>query len=281
MRRARLLNEYFRCYGASRAMLKGAGVLPPFVLFAALQCVVLVACAFFATPPLASVMVPVIGWVSGEEALHFPMHFVLLPRTYHLIYLPMVAVLGFVLFGWAVFRMGDHLEAPGGRKSGPAKRTAVRRSIPSMILVGVVYVTLATLPPALFGFFSRFVPNPVATKIFWAVGVILTLVFQALLVYSLVFLRSSGQRAAGAIKQSVTFASNRFWLTLLIVLTIFLLHQPVDFLLNRPDKVVLRFNPEMVFFLLMVGVGLELITTYFLFSSTASIALSKKRKGHD
>lgn len=270
------LTDYIRSLEDAVAMLKSPSILLPFIIFAGIQCVLLIACAFFTVPPLSSVMVPVVEWVSGEKALHYPMHFVLLPSTYHLLYLPLVVVIGFVFIGQAVFLMGDYYQRQGSRMK---QRPGFLGSVPSMVVIGLVYVVLATAPSLLFDYLAGVVANVWGSRLLSASGVIIGMVFQVLLVYSLLFLRTGGRRAFGAIKQSVVYAGERFWLTFLLVLTVYLVHRPIDYLLNRPDNVVLKFDPEMVFFLLLSGIVLELVTSYMLFSCTASVVLSKREDG--
>ena len=276
MKLVETLVDYIRSLEESVAMLRSPGILLPFVVFAAVQSVVLIACAFFSVPPLSTVMVPVSGLIAGEQSLHFPMHFVLLPGLYHSIYLRLVVVLGFVLFGTAVFRMGDYYERPG---RGAAPRPSLRRAVPSMMLIGLVYVVLATAPVLVLEYFANRFGGGLPSKALPALGVILSMCFQALLVYSLLFLRAGARGAFAAVGRSLSFARSRFLLTFLLVLTVYVVHRPVDYVLSRPDKVVLRFDPEMVFFLLLGGIVLELVTSYLLFASTASVVLTRKREG--
>jgi len=270
------LVNFLRSLEESVAMLRSPSILLPFVVFAAVQSLVLMACAFFTVPPLSTVMVPLIRLISGEQSLHFPMHFVLLPGIYHSIYLPLVVVVGFVLFGRAVFGMGDYYQRQG---SSIGTRPPMLRSIPSMILIGLLYVLLATAPIVLFEYASTRTAAAPVRRALPVVGVLLSLSFQSLLVYSLLFLRAGAGGPAAAVKKSVGFARSRFPLTFMLVLTVYVIHRPIDYVVSRPDKVVLRFDPEMVFFLLLGGILLELVTSYLLFSSTTSIALARKKEG--
>ena len=267
---------YIRSLEESVAMLRSPSILLPFVIFAALQSLVLIACAFFTIPPLSYVMVPVVELISGEQSLHFPSHFVLLPGLYHSIYLPLAVLVGFVLFGRAVFGMGDYYQKQG--RSVPSS-PPLTRSAPTMIVIGFLYVLFATAPVVLFEYLSSRTAAGLARKALPFAGMVLSLTFQAFLVYSLLFLRTGARGAAGAIKKSIAFARSRFVLTFLLILTVYVVHRPIDYILSRPDKVVLRFDPEMVFFLLLGGILLELCTNYLLFSSTASIVLAQKKEG--
>jgi len=47
-------------------------------------------------------------------------------------------------------------------------------------------------------------------------------------------------------------------------------------LLAQPDRVVLKFKPELVLYLLAGGVAVELITSYLLFAATTALVLSRR-----
>lgn len=270
------LVDYIRSLEESVAMLRSPSILLPFVIFAAIQSLVLIACAFFNVPPLSTFMVPVVAFISGEQSLHFPMHFVLLPGLYHSLYLPLTVIVGFVLFGLAVSRMVDFYQRQGSRA---AKRPSIARSAPSMMVIGLVYVLLATVPVLLSEYVGSRMGGGPPRKALSVAGVVISLSLQVLLVYSLLFLSTGARGAFAAIGRSLAFARSRFVLTFLLVLTVYVVHRPVDYVLSRPDKVVLRFDPEMVFFLLLGGVVLELVTSYLLFSSTVSVVLARKKEG--
>ncbi|MCK4775221.1 MAG: hypothetical protein KAT30_10565, partial [Candidatus Krumholzibacteria bacterium] len=84
-----LLLRYMKCWEEALAMLRSPSVLGPFLIFAALQFLLLVSLTLFSVSPLAVVMVPVVKLLGGEEALHYPMHMILLPQMYHQVYLPL------------------------------------------------------------------------------------------------------------------------------------------------------------------------------------------------
>jgi hypothetical protein len=66
-------------------------------------------------------------------------------------------------------------------------------------------------------------------------------------------------------------------LTALLVLTVLVIHLPVDFLLQRSDKLVLKFDPSIVVMLLMAGIVVEIVTNYFLFASTTFVVVEGRK----
>jgi len=260
----------------ARGMLKAPNTLLPFVVFVAVLAVWLISCTFFTIPPISSLMVPVIEKLSGERSLHYPMHFILLPRTYNLIYLPFVILAGFVLFGRAVFAMADYYGRMGRAVEA---RPPFVQAIPAMIVIGLVYVIIAGAPNLAATWLSAKINNVWAGRLLGFFGLLVGLTAQVLLVYSLLVVRREGCGPVRAIRKSVSIGLSRFWPTLFVVFSIYLVHRPIDALIQYPDKVVLKFRPELVFFLLLAGVILELVTSFVLFASTTALSLSRRDEG--
>ena len=221
-------------------------------------------------------MVPVIEKLSGERSVHYPMHFILLPRTYNLIYLPFVILAGFVLFGRAVFAMADYYGRMG---RAVEERPPFVQAIPAMMVIGLVYVIIAGAPNLAATWLSAKINNVWAGRLLGFSGLLVGLTAQVLLVYSLLVVRREGCGPFRAIRKSVSIGLRRFWPTLFVVFSIYLVHRPIDALIQYQDKVVLKFRPELVFFLLLAGVILELVTSFVLFASTTALSLSRRDEG--
>ena len=259
-------------------MLRSPSVLAPFLSFAAVEFVVLVCLFAFSVPPLSTVMVPVVQSLGGEQALHYPMHLVMLPRLYQQLYLPAAAVVGFALFGWAVSMMVDHYQRAG--EAVPSRENRQYRTlIPSAMVVGIIFVAVITAIQLVLSMLAGAVANAWVGRLGWIGGVVLVVIFQALTVYSLYFLVTRTGNPITAISESVRFGRSHLGMTSALVVTVFLIHLPVDYLTQRADRVVLKFNPELVFVLLAVGIVFEIATSYFLFASTTSAAAGVKREG--
>lgn len=108
-------------------------------------------------------------------------------------------------------------------------------------------------------------------------GLAAQILVQAFLIYSLYFLVTLTSSPLEAVSQSIRLGRRRLVLTAMLVLTVVFIHFPVDFLLQRADKVVLKFDPELVTALLTAGIVVEIITNYFLFASTTYVAAGFKK----
>ncbi|MCK5406417.1 MAG: hypothetical protein KAJ37_03145, partial [Candidatus Krumholzibacteria bacterium] len=183
-----LLLRYMKCWEEALAMLRSPSVLGPFFIFAALQFLVLVCLTLFSVSPLSVVMVPVVKLLGGEEALHYPMHMILLPQMYHQVYLPLAILVGFALFGWAVSLMVDYYERTGVDIPG-LKRRPTASMIPSLVVLGLIYVGVITAVQLSFSYIGSTLPVGGAAPLVSVVGgVALVVAVQALLIYSVFFL---------------------------------------------------------------------------------------------
>lgn len=267
--------DYLKGLTEARLMFRSPGAFLPFVIFAALLCLVLFGLAFFLAPPISSLMAPVVEAIGGDRALHYPMHLIMLPDMYHLLYLPLTALVGFVLFGWGVFQMADTFQREGTKMD---ERRPFASAVPALMLIGIVYVAAATAPAMAAAWLGSAVDNTRVTGLVTLGGILISIGFQSLLVYAPMYVRTESQGALGALGRSARHASRHFFQTAMVIVTVILIHQPVDYLLRQPDKVVLKFRPELVIYLLVAGILVELVTTYLLFSATTGMALSRREE---
>jgi hypothetical protein len=267
-----------KCWEEALGMLRAPSALAPFIIFAALQFIVLVSLSLFSVTPLSAVMVPLVERLGGENALHYPMHMLLMPQMYALVYLPLAAVLGFSLFGFAVSLMVDYYERHNVVIERRRRRSTVAL-IPSMIVVGVINVTIVTMIQFVISYASVRAPIPMISKFMWLFGVALVVFVQVFMVYSLYFVITRTANPLGAIASSIRMGRRRLVVTALIIVTVVLIHLPLDALTQRADKVVLKFNPELVFVILAIGIAVEIFTNYFLFAATTSLATGGRGEG--
>lgn len=265
------IHRYLDALSYARAALTHPGVLFPFVLFSLLQAALLLAMASFTAPLLAPIMVPLMQALGGEQSLHYPLHLVGLPSVYQRVYLPLVATVGFGLWSLALWKLVDRHPMGAERP-----RRAFRPALAHVIVIGALFVgaSIATGEAA-----ARLVgstaPDAVQRAVLLAsVGV--TAVVQAFLVYAPLVLRLRGGNAWGAIRASVSYARRQFPATLMMIITVLLMHLPLDFLLSRADRIAARFQPEAVLQVMLASVALETFTAYLLFAAITELALPRE-----
>jgi hypothetical protein len=148
-----------------------------------------------------------------------------------------------------------------------------------MIVLGFIVVVFATVPPVALGALADAVGGGMPGKALGLVGYLIGFTAQVFLIYSLVSLRRGSAGPVLAVRDGIKTGRRRFWPTMCVVVTVFLVHWPLNALLSQPDKVVLKFSPELVYYLMMAGVVLELFTNYLIFAATTALALARREDG--
>lgn len=265
------LSDYLDGLANTRLGLRSPSVLVPFVIFGLVQAVLLTGLAFFDWPPLAPLALPIVRLLGGEPALHYPMHFILLPRLWEPVYLPLVATLGFALWTAAVWGMVDHHEV--GRRI-PAR--PLRAALPSVLGVGVLFVAISVGMGRAMGFVAGFAPAGPPAKLALALAIAVVAAAQSFLVYAPVVLRLRPVGALGALRASARYTARNFLATALVLATVLAAHAPLDGLIATSHRVATTFHPETVYYLMLGSIALEMITAYVLFASVVGLALPEE-----
>jgi hypothetical protein len=247
----------------------------PFAVFAVLEMTALLVITNFVGSPFEGIVVAVIENSLGEDGLHYPMFLVLLPQLFQLLYLPAVIVVGFPLFGWAVFEMCRYFSK---RRGGLSPDHSVARLIPSMVLAGLFFVVPVQATGFVFSYLGNAVGGGIAQKAATLLSIIAVVIVQSILVYLLVHVILGRKFSLNAFEKAVSFTRRHFFLTVMIMITATALHYPLEYLLARADRIVLKFTPELVPGIMGAAIMLEMFTNYFVFSSTTSLVYRKPGK---
>ncbi len=245
----------------------------PLLLFALLQVAVLLLLGNFTAPGIRGFMIPIVERLGGEVATHYPNHYVLLPTMYQLVYLPLIATLGFILFGVAVGRMRDHIARIDEISFRP--RASVGATILPLVVIGIIYVALVMAAPTASAYLAQQTENPMAQRGLRMGAMVITVLLQVFLIHGIARVVAGTTNPFSALAEGMAVGRSNFLLTALVVTTVLVLHLPVNYLLEQSDSVAVRFRPELVLVLLLAGVAVELLTNLFLFASSASIAFKR------
>ncbi|HEU4928206.1 MAG TPA: hypothetical protein VFU38_00120 [Candidatus Krumholzibacteria bacterium] len=265
------IDHYLDALANVRLALRSPSTLIPFLIFGVVQALILSALAFFTVPALAGLMVPFVRALGGEAALHYPTSFVLLPATYRLVYLPLVATVGFALWSFGVWSMISHHDV--GARTGTR---SFRRALPNILAIGLVFVAVTVAAGRGLALLAAELPAGIPSKLA-TVGIIaVTACAQALLIYAPAILRLRGGSAITALRTSARYAQRMFIPTALVIATVLLVHLPADALIGNADVLAARFRPEIVFHLMVGSIVLEIVTAFLLFAGVVALALPEE-----
>ena len=268
---ARAIDGFLDALANTGLAVRSPSVLLPFFAFGAIQILLLTPIAFFAWGPIAGFMPAVVETLGGDPALHYPTHFVLLPATYRVVYLPLVATVGFALWTLGVWSMIGHHEA-----SRRLPEHSFARALPSIVIVGVVFVAVTVAVGRGLALVAAELPPGMPTRAATLAVIAVTAIVQALLVYAPVVLRLRGGGPWGAFRASVRYATRHFGATALLIGTVLMVHLPFDALIGNADAIAGRFHPEAVYQLMIGSIVLEVVTAFVLFAGVVALAFPEE-----
>lgn len=259
------LDKYIKCWEETLLLARRPLLWVPFVLLAVVVSIPLISSRYFTETPFSYFMVPALSFLFGDEALHYPAHLRLLPLMYKAFCLPLVWLIGFALFAWAVYMMIDVLE---GRRTETGKYARpLFYALPSLLVLGFVFAIIDGLSLIVDLATTDAAAHVIA--LFLAAGVALW--FKVHLVYSIFFVVVYGDKAMAAMRRSIGFGRRNLALTTLIVATAAVIRLATE--LSVTSSITNHTQPESVFAWLLLATGLEILTAFFVLAATTFVAL--------
>ncbi len=270
-----IVEQYIECWTETGRLLRKPVLLIPFIVLAIRKTVALLLVHYFWHPAVSGFMVPALKSLVGEEFIHFPTHIFEFPDVYHVIDMTLTLVVGFLLFGWAVFMIADAIEGTRYRLINYAGQVSV--CIPSILLIGIIFVACGSGIPFLLGELSELTNR---VKLQWMIALIAFVIGfggKVLLVYSLVFLRYVRGRAFPALSRSINFSKSRLAVTAMVVATVLIIQKPFEYVASRTEILVRSSHSDWVMGCLLLGIVVETFALFYLFVATTLIAVGKNR----
>ena len=267
---------------AFRALGRRVG-LAPFLLYAAVQTLVVISIGWFAAPGLREVMIPLMRWRFGDLALHYPTNFLALRGGLAQADLVLAVLLGALVTGAAVHLLASFWS---GRPAPSSEgwREGARRYFPLLIVALATVVAsqlLTRLPMAQWGYLAD--ARPMRFRLLRMAVVAAVLAAQALFVYApacVVLLRDGPLRALG---RSVRLALRAPITTYLIVAVPTAVELAPAWLSRQSPLIVERFSPEMLVGVMVIWIIALLFIGYVILASSTRLLLymTRDERGDD
>jgi len=240
----------------------------PFLIIGLLQVACLGLLLSFHQSALLPLTAPVIHSVVGDAGLHYPTFFLTLPYVFSRVSLVLsivtsIAVAVATIMFAGVFR-GQDWRAPW--------RTSWKR-YPALIVTTALLAVLLYLVSKAMGLVPVHA-QATSTLARWgtrAVMVFAFVIIQTFLIYTTAWIVLRGASAVASVGRSIRVAWNTFLTTLILVTVPVLLVFPLDYATGRTDWMIGKFRPELVTWILMVEILVELVLGFILVGATTRI----------
>ncbi len=238
---------------SARALKANPGIFLPFLIFAGLELISLIGLYLAPQAPFRSVLGPIITTFWGEQYLHYPGNFFLLPKLANFARMALSVFAGSLLTGIAIALLYKKPAFIAFRKYG-------HLFIVILVLLFIFYMTNRQIHIVLLKYFStghkkllmagaEMWMGPISVVI----SQVLALVVQSVLAYAIPVLVLTNAKFPGAIGRSVVFFFRNPLITLFLVGFPMLIALPLIFINYNSVFLMDTFTPEIVLWIGVLG----------------------------
>jgi hypothetical protein len=253
---------------------RSASVWLPLCVLALARLTALLVLSAFHAPWLAAFSLPLVRWLGGETATHYPQHFFALPAMMAQVELFITVVIASIALGAAVAAFAACFDKP---LAAPPWLRALAMA-PHLLLLSLLIVVVTLACSALLDRLVRMAaPERILEPARWGARFAVFVLLQSMLAYSIaavVLLRRSVLRAAWL---SILLARHHPLTTLILVGVPGLLLQLAILFIGRFDPTEIGLTPEWIVAGLILQVLLELGLAFVVLGSTTRLFLSRVR----
>lgn len=240
----------------------------PFVLVGGIQLILLIALGHFHTPALAGFLTPVVRWLGGEGATHYPDHFWALPEVIRGADTILAILFTFIAWGVATLRFSERAApwSAGFRRSG------------ALMGIGLLSAGTVWIITSLFDL----IPIEITMRSFiirmgfQGIELLMIVLVQSLLAYAIAFVLLDGRTFGGALAGSVGFFRQRWMTTFLLLALPAAILFPMTFFLFEMNMDEAGLVPEGVGMLLTVRLVIRVFFDVLVVGGLTFVFLGRK-----
>lgn len=234
----------------------------PFLLIAAVSAAYLLVLVLFYSPVLLPATLPLLGFLGGEAATHYPYLYYLLPSMFEKGSLVINVLVSSIACGAATLLFARAF----GFKSvaGDSIWKWAWRCAPWLIIAALLETLLQLGAARLIGLVPQklFLQNGMVRWGTRAAMMGLSILIQGLFLYATAWIVLMGSKAFAAVRDSFRVTLRTFLPTMFVVAIPVVLLFPLNYAAGRADLIVEKFRPEMMGTLLAVHMLLQMILIF-------------------
>jgi len=280
-------NATIWCWAEMFRAMKRRVAMAPFLLYAALQLLLLLLVLGFTLPLLRSFMPALMVWRFGEQALHYPNNLLVMRGA-----LGEVDLLMSVFLGAFVTASAAHLFASfyGGtlRRASDGYAAGRANYLPALavaLIVAVISQLVVRVPMAFWGGLAD--TSPLRFRMLRMVLIGAVVVVQTLFIYGIPAIMIDGKRVGAAISGSLSLAFRNPITSLILVGVPAAVELIPAWIMRNSSVIIYRFAPEFIVAGMIVWIVAILFINYatigaatrFYLHGTANEAPTPKRRG--
>ncbi len=223
--------------------------------------------------PLSVVLAPPIRTFFGERFLHYPLNLILIPKLFNYAHIACSLIIGVLMTGMVISMLND---ARQGLK--PAILPNLVRAIKRYLGLAAIWLVAFVIMMFLFKGPSRLLhlKQPLQMQILFYVTFLIGIFIQIAFIYAMPAVVIENKKFFAAIKRGMSIFKQNFLPSLVLVGLPSLLFIPLMILKSRAPLFMGKFFPEIVLFILGLGVVVTVLIDCLITCSTTVLFLGQK-----
>ena len=269
------INNFILTYLEVFKSLKRFSLWLPFFVYALFQVILLFILLSFTSPILAGVFVPLFKKMYGEAILHYPTFFAFLPAVFNRANLLVGLFLGIILDGAAFFMFCSYFTQK--RFSFLSGIKVALSKYWMLLALGILKLPVILVMRIPFWLLRDMVTGSPRREFALEVGcIILGVIYTGIFVYATPAIIWHRKKLFRAIADSWSIFIGNFFSTFLFIFIPVLINFPVNFLKRQSPTLVTKFSPEIVAWVVVLGVIVSILANFFSSGAVAKFYLGEE-----
>jgi len=241
----------------------------PFIFLGFVNFVALMVLYLAPSPPFSYILAPIIRTFWGEQFLHYPDNFILLPRLFHHANVFVISLISVFITGIVIKKIESENTSGESVSTQVAARAVWRR----YISLFVVWVVSFSLSMGLLKVVLAVTPRIFALQ--FGISLLTLVVMQALLCFLPPAILISQKGFFKSSWEGLVFGARHWVLTSVMIFLPVLLVTAISFL-KAFTPMVIRFSPEVVLWILVFGVAISIMVDLVVTSAVTVLFLKQE-----
>ena len=252
---------------------KNPVLLLPFLIVGLFDGILLTLIFLAPQPPFSSLLAPPIRAFWGEQYLHYPLNFVLIPKLFNYTHIIITAVFGVLMTGLAI---GMLQEAKNGTQPKILLNLfyAIKRYFAIFTIWLIMFILALVFYRAPYFFIQT--SNKVAIQTIYYLAFFAVSLIQVVFIYAIPAALIERRGLISAIKRGLPFSRRYFLATLMLVMIPALFYIPIMIMKGKSLVLMNRFFPEIVLIILTAGIVVTILIDFLVTSSTTILFLNQR-----
>jgi hypothetical protein len=269
------VNNFILTYLETFRSFKRISLWVPFFIYGLFQTIILLILVSFPSGVAAGIFLPLLKKSYGEAILHYPTFFILLPALFNRTNLILGLIVGVLLDGAAVFMFCSHFTQSRISFFSGIKLALSRYWM--LFVLGILRLLVIWVMEVPFWLFKGMVVGSPKREFALEMGCLaLGVIYTGFFIYATPAVIWHRKKLGQAIRDSWNIYIHNFFSTFLFIFIPLMIEFPINFVERQGPTVITKFNPEVVAWILVLGIIVSVLANFILSGTIVKFYLGEE-----